>query len=73
MAKDPYVKPRGLQQLKAKTLVLVGDKDLIRLSHSKLIARKLPNGELKVIPGDHWVAKNSPKVYNKVVGEFLIG
>lgn len=71
MAKDPYVKPKELKQLKAKTLVLVGDKDLIRLSHSKLIARKLPDGELRVIPGDHWVAKNSPKVYNKVVKEFL--
>lgn len=71
MAKDPYVKPKELQALKAKTLVLVGDKDLIRLSHSKLIARKLPDGELRVIPGDHWVAKNSPKVYNKVVKDFL--
>ena len=71
MAKDPYVKPRKLKDLKAKTLVLVGDKDLIRLSHSKLIARKLPNGELRVIPGDHWIAKSNPKVYNKVVKEFL--
>ena len=62
---------RELKKLKAKTLVLVGNQDLIKLSHSKLIARKLPDGELKVIPGDHWIAKNNPKVYNKVVRRFL--
>jgi len=72
MVKDPNIKPRQLKQLKAKTLVLVGDEDLIKLSHSKLIARKLPDGELKVIPGDHWVAKKNPKIYNKVVKDFLI-
>jgi len=71
MVKDPNVKPGELKKLKAKTLVLVGDQDLIRLSHSKLIARKLSDGVLKVIPGDHWVAKKNPKVYNKVVNEFL--
>lgn len=71
MVKDPNVKPRELKALKAKTLVLVGDKDLIKLSHSKLIARKLPDGELKVIPGDHWVAKNNPKIYNQTVKNFL--
>lgn len=71
MVKDPNIKPKELNQLKAKTLVLVGDEDLIKLSHSKRITRKLPDGELKVIPGDHWVAKNHPKVYNKAVKEFL--
>lgn len=73
MVKDPNVKPRELKKLKAKTLVLVGDEDLIKLSHSRLIARKLANGELKVIPGDHWVAKKNPKAYNKAVEMFLRG
>lgn len=73
MVKDPNVKLRELKKLKAKTLVLVGDEDLIKLSHSRLIARKLANGELKVIPGDHWVAKKNPKAYNKAVEMFLRG
>lgn len=71
MVKDPNVRPKELKLLKAKTLVLVGDRDLIKLSHSKLIARRLPKGQLRVVAGDHWVAKNNPNVYNKAVETFL--
>ncbi len=71
MVKDPNIKVKELEILTAQTLVLVGDKDLIKTSHSKLIAKKLPCGELKIIPGDHWIAKNNPKIYNESVREFL--
>ncbi len=71
MVKDPNVKVKELKKLKARTLVLVGEDDLIRESHSKLIYKNLPDGELKIIPGDHWIAKKNPEVFNRVTEEFL--
>lgn len=71
MVKDPNVKPGELKRLKARTLVLAGENDLIKESHTKMIYKALPDAELKIIPGDHWVAKKNPEVFNKTVEEFI--
>lgn len=73
MVKDPNVKPKELKQLKARTLVLAGEEDLIKKSHSKLIYKNLPDAELAIIPGDHWIAKKNPETFNKTVEKFLRG
>ncbi|MBR2279148.1 MAG: alpha/beta hydrolase [Eubacterium sp.] len=60
-----------LAKIKAKTLVIAGDRDLIKLSHTRLIAKSIPNSELKIIGGNHAVARIRPKHFDKIVLEFL--
>lgn len=71
MVKDPNVKPEELRQIKARTLVVAGDKDLIKESQTRAIAENIPDAELAFVPGDHWVANKNPEGFNKAVEKFL--
>lgn len=71
MVKDPYIKPQELSALYHPTLVIAGDRDLIKESHSRLIYDSLPNARLVLIPGDHAVAAKNPEAFNAAVWEFL--
>ena len=71
MVKDPYIKPKELRRLTMPVLVIAGERDLIRESHTKLIARYLPNSRLAIIPGDHGVAALNPEAFNTEVLDFL--
>lgn len=71
MVKDPYIQPEELAQIYHPTLVIAGDRDLIKESHTKLICDSLPNGQLAIIPGDHAVAAKNPEAFNAAVWAFL--
>ena len=71
MVNDPYIKPRELSALYHPTLVIAGDRDLIKESHTRLICDSLPNGQLAIIPGDHAVAAKNPEAFNAAVWAFL--
>lgn len=72
MVRDPYIQPAELQRLTMPTLVIAGTEDLIKESHTRLIHRSLPNGQLAIIEGDHAVAAKNPDAFNEVVLEFLL-
>lgn len=71
MVKDPHIKPRELSAVYHPTLVIAGDRDLIKESHTRLICDSLPNGQLAIIPGDHAVAAKNPEAFNAAVWMFL--
>jgi len=71
MVNDPYIKPRELAAITHPTLVIAGDRDLIKERHTKLIHRSLPNAQLAIIPGDHAVAAMNPEAFNAAVWAFL--
>ena len=71
MVNEPYIVPEDLSKITARTLVLAGKRDLIRSSHTKKIYRCLPNAELKIVPGDHFVSKKDPENFNNTVWDFL--
>ena len=52
-------------------LVVAGTKDMIKESHTKLIYKSLPNAQLTIIEGDHFVANKHPEAFNAAVEEFL--
>jgi pimeloyl-ACP methyl ester carboxylesterase len=53
------------------TLVMVGDDDLITVSSADELARRLPAGQLAVIPGASHVAPlEKPDLFNKLVLDF---
>ena len=71
MVNEPNISPDGLQALTVPTLVIAGDKDMIKTAHTKLIAASIPNCTLHIIPGDHFIANKAPDVFNAAVSEFL--
>ena len=71
MVKKPNIRPEELNGLTVPTLVIAGTKDMIRESHTRLIARSLPNARLVLLPGDHFIANKEPAVFNRAVRDFL--
>ncbi|MBD5084294.1 MAG: alpha/beta fold hydrolase [Clostridiales bacterium] len=71
MVNEPHIDPKELAALTMPALVIVGSKDMIKASHSRLIAASLPNGRLVIIEGDHFIANKRPEPFNRAVLEFL--
>ena len=73
MVNDPNVKPEELSRIQCPTLVIAGDKDMIKDKHTRLIAGSIPGAELSIIPGSHFVANKNPDAFNEAVLRFLLG
>jgi pimeloyl-ACP methyl ester carboxylesterase len=72
MLKEPNIPPALLGKVKAPTLVLASDHDLIRLEHILTIYKSLPNAKLGIFPNKtHMVPYDDPEMFNKTVGQFL--
>ena len=71
MVNDPNISPLELAKLTMPTLVVCGTKDMIRESHTRMIAENIPNARLVILPGDHFVANKHPAEFNQVVDDFL--
>ena len=71
MVNDPNVKPEELNRIRARTLVIAGTKDMILESHTLLIAKSIPDSQLVLIDGDHFIANKNPEEFNRAVLEFL--
>ena len=72
MVNDPNVKPEELAQIQSPTLVMAGDKDMIKDGHTRLIAQSIPGAELAIIPGTHFIANQNPGPFNEAVLRFLL-
>lgn len=72
MVNDPNVKPEELSRIQAPTLVLAGTNDMIKESHTRLIARSIPGAKMVILPGDHFVANKNPRPFNEAVLQFLL-
>ena len=58
-------------KVSAPTLVMVGDDDLITVSSADELARRLPAGQLAVIPGaSHVAPMEKPDLFNQLVLDF---
>lgn len=73
MVKEPNIHPEELNSLTIPTLVVAGDQDMIKESHTRLIASSLPNACLQILKGDHFVANKEYVVFNEKVDAFLKG
>ena len=61
MVNDPNIRPE----------VIAGDKDMIKDEHTRLIYANLPNAEIRVLHGTHFIAKEEYQEFNRAVEEFL--
>lgn len=73
MVEDPNIKSEELAQIKAPTLVIAGTRDLIKCSHTRLIASCIPDSQLVFIKGGHSLAKTRAAEFNAAVSRFLKG
>lgn len=73
MVNDPNVKAEELSCIQNPTLVIAGEKDMIKDSHTRLIAKSIPGAMLSIILGNHFIANKNPDTFNEVVLRFLLG
>lgn len=72
MVTQPHIKMQSLSSLSIPSLVIVGEHDMIRDSHSRKIANALPNCRYVCLKNaDHFCAANSPLEFNLAVFDFL--
>ena len=71
MVKDPNIEQEELRNIQSPTLVIAGERDMIREEHTRLIAAEIPGAELRIIPGDHFIAAGNPEAFNREVDRFL--
>lgn len=73
MIGQPDIRAGELQKLRAKTLVIAGRKDMIKESHTRLIYESIPDAQLVLLEGDHFIANKKWKEFNAEVERFLQG
>ena len=63
-----------LARIRAPTLVMAGDHDVIRLDHTLEIFRAIPGASLYIVPAtEHTTFRDRPAWVNPVIREFLDG
>ncbi len=61
-----------LGKITVPVLVMVGDHDLIKPDHTKMIADSIPGAKLVIVPdAAHFIVWQQPEAFNSVVKEFL--
>jgi len=73
MTREPHISPRELAAISAPTLVIAGTRDMIRGSHTRLIARSIPDSRVCILEGTHFIAKENSADFNSCVSRFLYG
>ena len=70
---QPTIDPESLRYLRVPTLVLTGEFDDVKLEHSQLIAKSLPNARLEVIPNaGHCIMLDEPLRFAQTTVAFLL-
>lgn len=72
MVNEPNIKIEEIRSIKIPTLVIAGKKDMIKESHTREIAANIPNAELSIIKGNHFIADKEPQAFNREVEKFLL-
>ena len=72
MLAHPHIDARALEAITAPTLVLAGDRDIVRDEHTLEIYRRVPNGALCIFPNaTHFVPFDDPALFNATVERFF--
>ena len=73
MVREPHYEKEDLEALTMPVLVIAGNRDMIRESHTRQIAGDIKGSRLVFLPGSHFVAKENCRDFNRAVEEFLEG
>lgn len=69
---EPDISVEDLKTIQCPVLVLAGDDDVIKHSHTIELYEAIPLGQLAIIPGtSHMVPKEKPTLMNAMISQFL--
>lgn len=71
MVHQPDITIAQLEMIRARTLVLVGEHDMVKESHSRNIAEVIPHAIFMKIRGNHFIANKEWQTFNPLVLKFL--
>ena len=71
MVKEPHLMPEELGKIRVPVLVIAGTRDMIKESHSRVLAEAIPDSRLVLIDGDHFIAGKNSADFNQAVRLFL--
>lgn len=71
-AKEPHIPVGDLRRIRARTLVIAGDDDIVSLEHTAELFHAIPDAELAVVPGtSHFLTAEKPQLVNSIILSFL--
>jgi len=69
---QPQISRDKLSLIRAKTLLLAGDNDIVRKRHLRYLNKSIPGSLLHIIPhASHFLIQEYPELFNTIVFEFL--
>ena len=72
MLKEPNITKSELNKIQNPVLVIAGEKDEVKESHTKEIQKNISKAELLIIPNStHYVPFEQPKILNEAILKFL--
>ena len=72
MLKEPNITKSELSKIQNPVLVIAGEKDEVKESHTKEIQKNISKAELLIIPNStHYVPFEQPKILNEAILKFL--
>ena len=72
MVNYPHISPRMLNNIDCPTLIIDGENDLIKLSHTKLIFTSIPNAKHQTVPNSgHNIFNDNAEYTNNVIMKFI--
>jgi len=72
MQNQPHITLSELHTITCPSLILAGDKDVIREEHTNLIFQNISKSQLCIFPGQtHWIPVVDPELFNQTVYRFL--
>lgn len=72
LLKQPNIPLASLKKIAAPTLVIAGDRDVIRSEHTQAMFDALPQAHLAVLPGTtHFTSTEDSEIFNRLVERFL--
>ncbi|MBQ2679057.1 MAG: alpha/beta hydrolase [Firmicutes bacterium] len=72
MVQEPMILPKSLGKIQDPVLILAGDRDIVKESHTNLIARSIPNSHIHIVEDcGHFVFNKKPEEALKVIHKFF--
>lgn len=72
VAEEPTLSTADLAPVRSRTLVMAGDDDAIKLSHTAALYESIPDSELAIVPGtSHLLTLEKPALVNQLILDFL--
>lgn len=69
---QPNIPTKDLANINAKVLIMAGDEDITKNTHSLEMYENIPKAQLCIMPGEtHYSPESNPKLFNKIVDRFL--